>query len=120
MVLSLTTRKKVLFAAFMIVAVPALAELALAMFGVDPILNLEDPYVGFQSSIPLFQEDRTHGEPKVYRTSPTHLGWFNEQAFPVEKAQGTNRIFCMGGSTTFGRPYNDATSFAGWLRLFLA
>jgi tetratricopeptide (TPR) repeat protein len=29
------------------------------------------------------------------------------------------RIFCTGGSTTYGRPYDDATSFCGWLRELL-
>ncbi len=33
---------------------------------------------------------------------------------------GATRIFCLGGSTTFGRPYDDTTSFAGWLREFAA
>ena len=29
-------------------------------------------------------------------------------------------MFCLGGSTTFGRPYDDQTSFCGWLRELLA
>ena len=35
------------------------------------------------------------------------------------QAPETYRIFCLGGSTTYGRPYNDTTSFAGWLRELL-
>jgi hypothetical protein len=45
---------------------------------------------------------------------------FNAQQFPREKAPRTTRIFCLGGSTTYGRPYDDTTSFAGWLRELLA
>ena len=45
---------------------------------------------------------------------------FNVQAFSARKKANTYRIFCLGGSTTFGRPYDDRTSFAGWLRAFLA
>ncbi len=29
------------------------------------------------------------------------------------------RIVCLGGSATYGRPFFDHTSFAGWLRAFL-
>jgi tetratricopeptide (TPR) repeat protein len=47
------------------------------------------------------------------------LAWFNAQTFPREKPEGTYRIFSIGGSTTNGRPYDDATSFSGWLREYL-
>ncbi len=29
------------------------------------------------------------------------------------------RVFCLGGSTTFGRPFDDRTSFPAWLRQLL-
>ena len=35
------------------------------------------------------------------------------------KPPGTYRIVCLGGSATYGRPFFDHTSFAGWLRAFL-
>ncbi len=44
---------------------------------------------------------------------------FNDQSFAKAKPRGTYRIFCLGGSTTHGRPYDDATSFCGWLRELL-
>jgi tetratricopeptide (TPR) repeat protein len=37
----------------------------------------------------------------------------------VHKAPNTFRIFCLGGSTTYGHPYFDSTSFSGWLRELL-
>ena len=52
-------------------------------------------------------------------TAANKLGFFNTQTFTQTKPAGTFRIFCVGGSTTYGRPYDDTTSFAGWLRAFL-
>ena len=52
-------------------------------------------------------------------TAPNKLGWFNQQRFPRKKSPGTYRIFSLGGSTTYGRPYDDSASFSGWLREFL-
>ncbi|WP_218934558.1 tetratricopeptide repeat protein [Rosistilla ulvae] len=37
----------------------------------------------------------------------------------MEKSPDTYRIFCLGGSTTYGRPYDDETSFVGFLREYL-
>jgi tetratricopeptide (TPR) repeat protein len=36
--------------------------------------------------------------------------------FPVPKPRGTFRIFCLGGSTTVGYPYNYVGSFSTFLR----
>jgi tetratricopeptide (TPR) repeat protein len=52
-------------------------------------------------------------------TASNKLKFFNLQSFPLQKSPGAYRIFCLGGSTTYGRPYNDATSFPGWLRELL-
>ena len=52
-------------------------------------------------------------------TAVNKLEFFNGQTFPREKARGHYRIFCVGGSTTYGRPYDDKTSFSGWLRELL-
>jgi tetratricopeptide (TPR) repeat protein len=92
-----------------------LLEGALALFGVNPQLQKEDPFVGFAASVPLFI--RTTGEDgrEVMATAPNRLGLFNRQEFSVTKEPGTYRIFSLGGSTTYGRPYNDRTSFPGWL-----
>jgi len=116
---ALSTRKKTLFAVLAAVVGLMLIELVLALFGVDPVVVAEDPYVGFQSSIPLFTRARDDDGRDVYRTSPNKLGWFNEQSFLAVKPPNGYRIFCLGGSTTYGRPYDDRTSFVGWLRLFL-
>ncbi len=91
-------------------------EGALALAGVQPILYREDPYVGFAGNIPLFVEDSGSG---LMVTAPNKLEWFNPQSFARTKPSGAFRIFSVGGSTTYGRPYDDDVSFSGWLRELL-
>jgi len=87
--------------------------------GVEPLYKQTDPYVGFAGYSPLFvQKSMPDGE-QVFATANNKISWFNNQQFPVVKASGTTRVFCLGGSTTYGRPYDDRTSFCGWLREFL-
>jgi len=52
-------------------------------------------------------------------TASNKKDFFNRQSFPRQKAPNTLRIFTLGGSTTYGRPYDDSTSFTGWLRALL-
>jgi len=52
-------------------------------------------------------------------TAPGKLRFFPRQESAAHKPSGTYRIFCLGGSTTVGRPYGDDTSFCGWLRAML-
>jgi tetratricopeptide (TPR) repeat protein len=106
--------KKALFASIVFVAFFALLEGALALAGVRPRLAFEDPYVGFAGTIPLYVREGDH-----YRTSPAKIGWFNEQRFLARKPAGAFRIFSVGGSTTYGHPYDDRHSFSGWLRELL-
>lgn len=96
-----------------------LLEGSLLLFGIEPALQNEDPFVGFSSSIPLFVEETEPEGRKIMTTGGNKLIYFNRQQFPKDKAPGTYRVFCLGGSTTYGRPYNDMTSFAGWLRELL-
>ncbi|MCP5519496.1 MAG: tetratricopeptide repeat protein [Verrucomicrobiales bacterium] len=97
----------------------AALELGLALLGVKPITYARDPYVGFSARLPLFVEERGPDGRAMMVTAANKLRLFNEQRFPKRKAPGTFRIFAVGGSTTYGRPYDDRTSFAGWLREFL-
>jgi tetratricopeptide (TPR) repeat protein len=96
-----------------------LLEAALALLGVQPVTLREDPFVGFAGRAPLFVPQTDAAGESYLVTSPAKLELFNEQRFPARKRPRTYRIFCLGGSTTFGRPYDDATSFAGWLRELL-
>jgi len=97
----------------------AILEGGLAVFGVKPALSIADPFVGFGSNIPLFVEEKDNDGQKVLTTASNKINFFNYQQFQRKKSPGTYRIFCVGGSTTYGRPYNDTTSFAGWLRKLL-
>ncbi|TWT76346.1 Tetratricopeptide repeat protein [Planctomycetes bacterium CA13] len=103
----------------MTVVVFVVLECLLALLGVGRVTDTSDPFVGFSSQIPLWERVVDDSGKTMLRTATNKLVWFNEQEFPKEKAAGTRRVFCVGGSTTFGRPYSDNTSFCGWLREFL-
>jgi tetratricopeptide (TPR) repeat protein len=92
-------------------------EGVLALLGVVPALEREDPFVGFASQVRLYEP--SPDDPDVLATAPGRLSHFNIQRFAREKPEGAFRIFCLGGSTTYGRPYDDRTSFCGWLRALL-
>ena len=113
--------RSILIACFGAAAVIASIEIILAWAGVTPMRYEEDPYVGFTMGTPLFvPEPRENGsETPFLKTAPGKLTYFNDQRFARNKAPGTYRIFCMGGSTTYGRPYNHRAAFSAWLQAFL-
>ncbi len=111
--------KKAIFATVVTAVFFGVLEVVLWIAGVDPIAREEDPYVGFSSWAPLFVEESGPDGERVMVTAPAKLKYFNRQRFAREPAPGTRRVFCLGGSTTFGRPYDDTTSFCGWLRELL-
>lgn len=111
--------KKLLFALFLVGAFFVGLELILAAAGVRPPLVASDPFVGFAQHIPLFVEEREADGRVMMVTAMHKRSFFNLQRFPKQKSADTYRIFCMGGSTTYGNPYTDSTSFCGWLRVFL-
>ncbi len=114
----LSIRKKLLYGVLVTVLFFAALEFLLAILDAGPQLGTKDPYVGFEASLPLFVEQDRNGE--IYlQTAKNKLAYFNRQSFPKRKSKQTYRIFCLGGSTTYGRPYNDMTSFCGWLRELL-
>ena len=111
--------KKLLFAIITVAALFTVVEILLVVVGVRPALYEEDPYVGFSSYVPLFVKQAGPDGKAVMVTAENKLSFFNPQQFAAKKPAGTYRIFCAGGSTTFGRPYADVTSFCGWLRAML-
>ncbi len=111
----LSLQKKLTFSLITIVGVFFIIEVLLSLTGYQAFLA-DDPYVGFQSGFPLFILDQEKG---IYQTAQNKLTYFNQQSFPAKKAKNTYRIFTLGGSTTYGRPYFDSTSFSGWLRAFV-
>ncbi len=111
--------KRALFVALTLVGFFALLETALAVAGIEPVLHNKDPFVGFSSNIPLFVEEQDPGGETYLVTAPNKSEWFNLQRFPRDKPPDTLRVFSVGGSTTYGRPYTDMASFSGWLRELL-
>ncbi len=79
--------------------------------GVEPLAD-EDPFVGFAGTSPLFIEE----SPGHYELNPVKASYFNApQSFVNPKPSGVFRIVVLGGSTTYGRPYLQNTSFGAWL-----
>jgi tetratricopeptide (TPR) repeat protein len=110
--------KKVLFSLIPVLLLFASVETGLWMTGFEPGTQKSDPYVGFAGEIPLFVEYEEKGR-RMMRTASNKRDFFNDQRFPAKKSSNTRRVFCMGGSTTYGRPYRDITSFCAWLRASL-
>ena len=111
--------KLLVFAAATALLFFGLLEGGLALLRVRPIVETEDPYVGFVSNLPLYVEEEQPDGTRLMVTARNKLAYFNPQKFSRRKPPGTFRIFCLGGSTTFGHPYDDRSSYPGWLREIL-
>jgi tetratricopeptide (TPR) repeat protein len=111
--------KKIVLAVVTTVVFFGLLEAILAVFGVKPEMRRGDPFVGFASNVPLFALETAPDGNEYLVTAANKRHIFNLQRFPERKPPESYRIFCLGGSTTYGRPYDDTTSFAGWLRVLL-
>ncbi len=118
-VAKLPVRRKLLYAALTTAAFFGLLELTLLAFRVDPAAQQFDPYLSFSGQSRLFTETGTASGRRVLVTAENRLEFFNRQSFLRDKPPDGYRIFCLGGSTTYGHPYDDRTSFAGFLRAFL-
>lgn len=93
-----------------------LLEIGFTIAGVGNRANAVDPFVEFSAVHPLFVEDQTKQQMVI---ASNRKRFFAHDEFPVEKALGTYRIFCLGGSTVQGRPYSIETSFTSWLQIGL-
>ena len=114
--MKLSLSKRLLFAGTAMLLALGVLEVFLALVGVRPESYLPDAYVGFEGYTPLFEE-WTDEEGKLWmRTVPSRRLFFNDQRFSKVKPAGGLRVFTLGGSTTYGRPYRDPTSFTGWMR----
>ena len=76
---------------------------------------VDDPLAGIGGQRPLFERV---GD--VYRTARAKQNFFGVQEFPVIKPTNAFRIFAFGGSTVYGHPYLNDTSFPKWLEIELA
>ena len=110
-------RRKLLFSLLCTLGFLATLEIGLRMFGLD--VDLQDPLAGFSRQAPLLSSTVDRDGREIVEVASDKLAWFNRQSFTVAKPDDTVRIFCVGGSTTFGRPFDDTTSYAAWLRELL-
>lgn len=111
----LNWKKKLTLSGVVLITFFAVLELILAGLGFHPFREAHDPFLDFEPGVPLFvrQDDN-------FVTNPIKRTYFNDQSFPLQKSARSYRIFCLGGSTTYGRPYKDAFSYVGCLRNLLA
>lgn len=91
----------------------AAIELGCRLSGLGEPVEIDDPFVGFSDVQPLFELDESGTR---FRTSPALGKFFNEDSFAARKSKGTFRIFCLGGSTVQGRPFQKETSFTTFLQ----
>ncbi|MCU0302767.1 MAG: tetratricopeptide repeat protein [Thermoanaerobaculales bacterium] len=114
----MTIGRKILLSTAVTVGFFVMLEGALRLLGIAKQTFSADPYVGFASTSRLYVPTTEADGSKVFATADGKLTLFNHQRFPADKGDAF-RIFCVGGSTTYGRPYDDTTSFCGWLRSLL-
>lgn len=112
---NLSIRKKVAFAVVVSAGLLLAVELVLSVVGVRSRSALDDPWVGFDRSVPLW----IPANDGQMTTSPAKLRYFNQQSFSATKPANTMRVVCVGGSTTYGRPFDDSTSYSAYLRMLL-
>ncbi|MGE3311843.1 MAG: tetratricopeptide repeat protein [Limisphaerales bacterium] len=89
------------------------------LLGVPPAFHMEDPYSGFSRHVPHFVRVGETNGVDVLGVAPNKVRVLNPQTFQARKPAGVYRIVCVGGSSTYGRPFFDETSFPGWLRAML-
>lgn len=78
--------------------------------------NYDDPFVGFSNLQPLFVLDE---KTSTYQMPKSKQRFFAPDSFPAQKAAGSFRVFCLGGSTVRGHPFSIETSFSSWLEIGL-
>jgi len=113
-----TFSQKILLLAVCI-SILALIEIGLRIFNFPDRSSSPDPFIGFEKVYPLFNERKSSDGKTVCFTNSNKLSFFNFQEFEKKKSLNTYRIFCFGGSTTFGRPYSGETAFPRWLDVYL-
>ena len=92
-----------------------LIEAGLRLAGIGDPARAADPLAGFAGSRPLFERV---GE--KFRTVRSRVPFFNPQEFSAQKPANGYRVFCFGGPTIYGHPYQSETAIPKWLELELA
>jgi tetratricopeptide (TPR) repeat protein len=111
--------KKFLFGGLMTGLCLGLLEVSLRWLGGSSTAADPDRWVGFTGQSPLLEVAVEEDGQERLRTAPNKLTWFNELDFPQRKPPRGFRIVCLGGSTTYGHPFWDITSYSRWMRELL-
>lgn len=98
--------KKLLFSMIVVVSVFAITELAMWAAGAETLLELEDPFRGFSGLVQVFERSGDR-----YQTRSASASTFNAQTFLSEKPENGLRIFCLGGSSSYGFPWGAEAAF---------
>jgi tetratricopeptide (TPR) repeat protein len=103
--------KRVAFSAFIVILFFAILEIILRGTGVETLIQREDPFRGFSRLVTVFER-----EGDMFRTHRATRGsTFNDQSFAAEKGPGGIRIFCLGGSSSYGYPWGAEAAFTSIL-----
>ncbi len=110
----LSRRKKIIFSlipAGLLILVAIAAEIGLRVFDVE---FADDPFLNRTLKISIFREEERDGE-RVYRVShPQAYGW-RGLTFPIDKPEGTFRVFALGASACAGYPHPPEEDFGDYL-----
>ncbi len=96
----------------------AAAEGILALLGVGGARDRADPFLGFSREYAVFVPDPAN--PGTLVTDPAKRETFNVQSFEATKPAGAVRVFCLGGSDTYGFPRGAAEAYPAFLEAKLA
>ena len=114
-----TTAKQKLLLILFGFSLLAFVEITLRIVDYGSLLRREDPFIGFEKIYPLFGKKQLSSGESVYATNSNKQNFFNLQQFRPQKGVNSFRIFCFGGSTTYGRPYQAPSAFPKWLAINL-
>lgn len=103
--------RKLLYSVLVLIVAVAVCEATLYLCGVQPAYATRDFFVGFEPGERLFVR-----QGDFFVTNELKLSFFNDSKFTAEKQRNTIRIFSLGGSTTYGHPYNNKASYNAWLQ----
>jgi len=110
--------QKNLFAVLFGIVLLLTLEAALRLFNFHSRQCETDPFVSFNSAVPVLVDTEYQGQ-KVVGINPVLKSYFNHIAFVKEKSPGMRRVFVLGGSDVMGFPFGDKGSFAQFLSLAL-
>ena len=107
-------RRRLLAIAFGLGLLAAI-ELLLRGIGFGAPGHRPDPFAGFAASEPLFVREVGPAGEIFFRTRDDRVGPFHPSRFTAVKPPGTIRIFCLGGSATYGFPLVEELAFCSVL-----